>query len=710
MKNKTSSKSNQGKRGTMVRSARHTLALAGAGLALASCGGGKTIPEELNTLPTYLGAISSTNYDGASDDLLTAGLGKTGLAAAAAPAYADPLKPTAAELRRNAIYANYRAVLDIAANSGYGTLYGPNVDAKGNAGSGEGKIAGSEYLAYSDDGSGNQNVTLMVQVPAGFDPANPCIVTGTSSGSRGIYGAIGSSGEWGLKNNCAVAYADKGSGIGLYTFDDDSVNLQNGVRASRTAAGKNAIFAPVLTDAQRVAMNNMPGRLAFKHAHSQQNPEKDWGKNTLQAVEFAYYVLNEKYGTLASDGKSHIVRFKPANTITIASSISNGGGSALLAAEQDSKGLISGVAVTEPQIQPKSASGYTVRQGGAPVGAQGKLLYDYFTYAALYQPCIASSAANPGRCASLAAKGLLSGADLPARQADAKARLRAFGWQPESEPLQAAHAGTNILVAVTYANAYGKFSVADKVCGFGFGTTDASGQMITMPAATKANSFATQNGIPGGVVYDNSIMDFGLYVPVGYAFGRSPSTFEDDQSLDGFLCLRSLATGVDTITGAPLSGELATQSARVRAGMAEVAASGNLRGKPAIIVHGRSDTLIVINHASRAYLGLNALAEGAASKLRYIEVTNGNHFDSFTSAVPSLIIPLHVYLNRALDALYANLKNPTGSPLPPSQVVRTVTRADATTPITVANVPAIATAPTPANAIVVSGTTVDVPN
>jgi hydroxybutyrate-dimer hydrolase len=100
-------------------------------------------------------------------------------------------------------------VLDISANSGYGTLYGPNVDAKGVAGAGEGKIAGTEYIAYADDGSGNQNVTLMVQVPAGFDVKNPCIVTGTSSGSRGIYGAIGSAGEWGLKNNCAVAYATR---------------------------------------------------------------------------------------------------------------------------------------------------------------------------------------------------------------------------------------------------------------------------------------------------------------------------------------------------------------------------------------------------------------------------------------------------------------------------------------------------------------------
>ena len=36
----------------------------------------------------------------------------------------------------------------------------------GNATLGEGKIPGTEYLAYSDDGSGSKNVTLLVQVPA----------------------------------------------------------------------------------------------------------------------------------------------------------------------------------------------------------------------------------------------------------------------------------------------------------------------------------------------------------------------------------------------------------------------------------------------------------------------------------------------------------------------------------------------------------------
>ncbi|MNM08665.1 D-(-)-3-hydroxybutyrate oligomer hydrolase [compost metagenome] len=673
-------------------------------LLLSACGSNHA-PEELNQMPSYLGTITRADYDGKSNDLLTAGLGKTGLAAAA-PAYANAESPTPLELRRNAIHANYRAVLDIAANSGYGTLYGPNVDAAGNAGSGEGLIAGSEYIAYADDGTGKKNVTLMVQVPASFDPDRACIVTGTSSGSRGIYGAIGSSGEWGLKKGCAVAYADKGSGTGLYVFEDDSVNLQNGVRAGRVAAGKNALFAPDLGDAERQAWAAAnPNRIAFKHAHSQQNPEKDWGKVTLQAIELAYYVLNERYGVLARDGSSHLLRLTPKNTITIASSISNGGGSALLAAEQDTRGLISGVAVSEPQVQPAPSTAYSVRQGGVVVSGPGRALFDYATYAALYQPCIASVAGSAGRCTALVAKGLLSGTDLVQQQADAKQRLQAYGWLADSDPLQAAHAGTNILVAVTYAYAYGKFSVTDKVCGFSFAQTDGTGNPIAYTSAQKAASFAAQNGILGNVVYENSVGGAKVYTA-----GVSPSNGLADQSLDGFLCLRSLATGRDSVSvsGTALQGTLAAQSVRVRAGVAEVQATAKLNGKPAIIVHGRSDTLIPVNHASRAYVGLNAVGEGAGSKLRYIEVTHANHFDSFSSALPTLIVPLHVYLNRALDAMYAHLT--VKQALPPSQVVRTVTRADASTLITNVNVPPIAAAPAAGNLISVTGTVVDIPN
>jgi len=76
--------------------------------------------------------VVSTHYDGVTNDLLTAGLGKTGLGSAVAPGFADALHPTAEELRRLAIYNNYRALIDPTAGGGYGTLYGPNVTANGS--------------------------------------------------------------------------------------------------------------------------------------------------------------------------------------------------------------------------------------------------------------------------------------------------------------------------------------------------------------------------------------------------------------------------------------------------------------------------------------------------------------------------------------------------------------------------------------------------
>ena len=92
--------------------------------------------------------ILHTRYDGNADDLLTAGLGKTGLGLATPPAVREPKSPTAAELRRRAIHANYRALADMSPAGGYGVLYGPNIDLAGKDTLGEGKIAGDEYLTY----------------------------------------------------------------------------------------------------------------------------------------------------------------------------------------------------------------------------------------------------------------------------------------------------------------------------------------------------------------------------------------------------------------------------------------------------------------------------------------------------------------------------------------------------------------------------------
>ncbi len=85
--------------------------------------------SKLNHLPSFVVAssLSTTTYDGISDDLLTAGLGKTGPRRGGAR-LCQPDEPTAAELRRLAIWSNYRALVDISANGGYGRFWGPNID------------------------------------------------------------------------------------------------------------------------------------------------------------------------------------------------------------------------------------------------------------------------------------------------------------------------------------------------------------------------------------------------------------------------------------------------------------------------------------------------------------------------------------------------------------------------------------------------------
>lgn len=258
---------------------------------------------------------------------------------------------------------------------------------------GEGKIAGKEYMAYADDGTGKKNVTMLVQIPATFDKANPCIVTAPSSGSRGVYGAIGSAGEWGLKRGCAVAYTDAGKGTGYHDLATDQVNLMDGRLVTRSEAGKLAHFAADLSAAALQAYNSaFPNRIAYQHVYSQQNPEKDWGRNVLDSVRFAFWALNEEYaGTDTGSGKK-LRAIVPDNTTVIASSVSNGGTESLQAAEQDTEGLIDGVAVSEPNAQPGSMAGVSVSEGGAAVPVAGKPLVDYFTYRMIYEPCAAISA------------------------------------------------------------------------------------------------------------------------------------------------------------------------------------------------------------------------------------------------------------------------------------------------------------------------------
>lgn len=661
-------------------------------LALLAVAGAAVTAEARDIRSFVKGEVLRTAYDGVENDLLTGGLGKSGLAGAA-PQLSDPRTPE--ELRILAIYNNYRALVDMTEAGGYGRLYGPNVTADGEITDSEGMVAGVEYLAFGGDASGRRNLTMMVQIPESFDPAEACIVTAPSSGSRGVYGAIATSGEWGLRNGCAVAYTDKGTGIGAHNLQDDTVNLIDGTRAGADEAGRASHFTARLSDRKREAYNaETPNRFAFKHAHSQQNPEASWGEHVLTSVEFAFEVLNREYPE---------ARIAPENTIVIGSSVSNGAGSSILAAEQDRpkqnrRRLIDGIAVSEPNVNPEPGGEFAIVQGdGEPFFDHSRSLYDYTTLLNLYQAC--ANIANPdapfnllnqqlqqNRCQSLEEKGLLTTTDLGAQAAEAQAIVNDFGILEEQNVVQPSHYLFFVpqAIAVTYANAYGRFGVEQRLCDYSFGATTGdlffpdiddpeSGTPIPLPEAAEAALFGTGNGIPptGGV---NLINDNAVEGSRAVRSSTSFSTGRQDHNIDGDICLRDLATGVDSFAGRGLRGQDRAKHAKIERGIRDIRASGDLEGTPTVIVTGRNDGILPPNHTSRAYYGLNKLVEGEESNLRYYEILNAQHLDAFNAfaGFDTRFVPLHHYYFQALDIMFDHLRN--GTPLPDSQVVRTTPR------------------------------------
>jgi hydroxybutyrate-dimer hydrolase len=657
--------------------------------------------------------IIHTIYDGVSNDLLTAGLGKTGLGSATTPGFADPLHPTAEELRRSAMYNNYRGLIDPTPGGGYGTLYGPNVRPDGTVTASEGLIAGDEYIAYEQEGHGR--VTMMVQVPGSFDPMNSCIVAAPSSGSRGVYGAIATAGEWGLKHGCAVAYTDKGTGTGGHDLQNNTVDLIRGERADAATAAGSANFIAPISESQRAAFNAAtPNRFAFKHAHSQTNPEKDWGRNVLRSIEFAFDVLNEKF-----HGRG--MKIDKRNTIVIASSVSNGGGASVRAVEQDEDHLIDGLAVAEPNVNPRFTSRFSIVQGtGAPLFAHSRPLMSYITLLNVFQGCADLAPANagaglnlagsPARCADLHTKGLLASTTLSDQATEAQKIINDFGILPEQNLVQPGYWFANVSqsISVTYANAYGRFSVLDNLCAYSLAANGGvpGGAPVPLAATNEASIFATSNGIPptSGIALINNAATGGPKEDRG-------STA--NQNLDGALCLRSLATGKDAVNGTPLTGLQLAQAHRIEEGVEDILATGKLSRVPAIFVQGRNDGILPPNFTSRAYFGLNNTLEGSTSSLRYYEVTNAHHLDSFNQfpGYNANYIPLHRYFIQAMDLMYDHLRH--GRSLPPSQVVHTIPRgtgAPLPPPITLANVPPIADAPPPSNQITFTAGQVKIPN
>ena len=570
--------------------------LLGASLA----GAGSASPAPRATDMTDILRVSEHRH---GDDLLSAGLGLEGLRAMVPPAFADAAHPTAAELRRRAIWSSWRGIADLSPGGGFGTLYGAM-----------GEVPGREYATLARVPGARQPHRVLVQVPDAFDAGKRCVVVAPASGSRGVYGAIAVAGPWALPRGCAVAYTDKGAG-------SDYVDLEAriGVRLDgtpgRLGEASDLAFAPDVPEGAT--------GVAFKHAHSQDNPEADWGRHVQQAAQFALTALGQAFPQAAP--------FTFDNTRVIAVGISNGGGAVLRAAELEGDWL-DAVVAGEPNV-------YVDGHGS-------RALYDYTTEAALLMPCAlldlpAESLPQPplleplrpfwqARCASLKAAGVIEGADTAAQARSAHDRLRAAGWSEQALIAGTASAGFDLwrAVAVTYASAYGRHGIGEHPCGFAFSAQNPDFSPRPATDAERGSWWSDASGIPPG--NGVGILD--------------PKLAPPDLTLAGLQCLRGLYTGQEPAARAVQAGIGATRALPPRAGL------------PVLVVHGMDDGLVPEAFSSTPYLA--AARAAGRQDVRYWQVRNAQHFDAFLGfpAYGARYAPLLPYVHAALDRVWAHLE------------------------------------------------------
>lgn len=529
-------------------------------------------------------------------DLLTGGLGIEGLRNMTPPAFADAKNPLAAERRLRALWTNWRGIADLSPGGGYGEWYGSLAP-----------VAGTEFHGWATLEGALQPHRVMAQVPDAFDARKRCLIVTASSGSRGIYGAIALAGAWGLPRGCAVAYTDKGAGTDWYTVGD---------------------------------------RIAYKHAHSQDNPEADWGRHVKQAAQFGLQALSQ-----ARPGDEP---YTFDNTLVIAAGLSNGGGAVLRAAEMQGEWL-DGVVAIAPNVLP-------------PDG--GRALYDYTTEAAIYQPCAlldarfdevmmarpagGMSPAGVQRCASLKEAGLIEGDDARAQAASALARLHANGWTDQAIEAGAISVVFDLwrAVAAGYASAYTRSTADAMPCGYSYAHVDEKGQPRAPTPEERAAWWSDSAGIPpgAGVVLLDAVR------PTPAAGDASQS----DAALMGLRCLRTMWDEQD-----PLSAKLREGVAATRAGLPR-------DGLPVIVIHGADDGLVPEAFSGGAYA---KAADDAGADVRYWRVANAQHFDAFLGlpVMASRYVPLLPYAYRALDAMLAHVAD--GAALPASADVASTRRA-----------------------------------
>lgn len=549
----------------------------------------------------------SSHRDG--DDLLSAGLGLTGLRLPAA-AFADPLQPTVAELRRRAIHASWAGIADLSVPGGYGKVYGAVP-----------LVPGREYHAFARLPGAKQPFRVLLQAPDEFDGSARCLVVTASSGSRGVYGAQALAGAFALPRGCAVVHTDKATGAGYYDSSDQS---GVGLDGRRLQAGHGLLeFEPRTPPATGIGA---------KHVHSQDNPEAAWGDHVLHAARFGLAMLDEAYPDQAP--------FTADNTRIIATGLSNGGGAVLQAAGMDSAGLLDAVVAVEPNVH---VSG-------------GRALFDYATEAAIWLPCAlleprladapmaaALQATGMLRCATLQQQGLLS-AGLPALQAtQALEHLLEQGWTLPVLRAAAASTALDLWRAITagYASAYLRADVESMPCGFSY---QSGGVAPGIDAVLRASWWADGSGIPPGN---------------GIVLADAGATAVLDPLWPGLQCLRGLWQNEDV------------PARQLRQAVSALEVKLPREGLPVWLVHGGRDGLIPPQFTSDAYVAWLRHHDRSA---HYWKIEHGQHFDAFLGlpGLGEEYVPMLPYGYAALEQVYRHVVH--GGPLQPGPAPRSQPR------------------------------------
>lgn len=582
---------------------------------------GQEIPVVLKTI----------YYDGVEDDLLTAGLGLSGLRGSA-PQLSE--QPTAASLRQASYYHQFRALNDLSVAGGYGSLYGISATQK--------PIAGYEYWSQRSVIAGVFHTTVL-QIPDSFDLENACLVVAPSSGSRNVFGAVGTSGTWALVHGCAVVYTDKGTGTEVALLENKKYRVDGLISDDQDTMAVGTDLSPA--SALHVVQ---------KHPYSQVHPEQYWGEFVLDAAAYGLALLQHHKALTRQEIK------------VIAASVSNGGGAVLRAAEADELHLLDAVVAAEPQVNLNHS--YQLSKAEQTNEIKTRALLALSMNLSLYEPCAAlheSLNETPfkmntvllqpllvNRCQALADLGLLAGDELAEQSAAALQKIDDLQIEPAALALAQLNTLANMWATInhSYSNSYLQQTADDNLCQSAMAAFTAAGIPRKLSTQEQIGMFALSNGIAPGngieLAHTNAANEVQSKMILAPNFG-----------LDSQRCFVQLLS-----------------EPKLQEAIGAVYAQPEKNQIPTLLLHGQADGTVAINHASRAYYHRNQSDAAVNQNMRYYEIENAQHFDAFL-AYPGFnqqFVPMHPYFEQAMDLMYRHLES--GDQLPKSHLIKTQPR------------------------------------